>query len=660
MKYIPVINKKVYLLFFSLLIVKVVWSQNNKMVVDSVLQQAGTIYRTDPQKGIALAKNAYDLSLHENLKPLQLACLRMLTNMYWDIPDYPKAITYAEKGVETAKLTGIDSLCGDFLVMKGGLEHSQNNYSTALISYREALPYYQQQQLPQRLANTYLNIGICEMKLSRFETANTYFLKAVIAFDSLNNISDLSAAYNAMGVCFLSLNDPLKSIQYHRLALGARQQLKDATLIAQSYNNIGQAFKNLPKPDSALLYLFKCLAMRSNQKDSSLLVLTLQNIGATYLQMENPARAAPYINRSLNIAAAYNMREATVRGQLDLAKVYLLQQNYQQALTAVEKAERGASDLELPELLVNAYETRYTIYNNQDDYRQALHYYRLKTQLKDSLFTVAQSRAISELEMKYQTAQKEKDIALLNAQNLLQKKIVGQQSISIIALIFGALFLSVLLFLAYRNYRIKHRAAQRIHTLMRELHHRVKNNLQILAGLFAMQINEQSDEHTRSTLRENEMRLMSMNLIHNKLYQNETDTKIAIKEYLNGLMDLLKVSFAGSGNDAIKVHTTIDDILLDADIAVAIGLIVNELVTNSLKYAFGEQGGEIHLELRKTENAKLLLEVKDNGKGMKNASQDRERSFGLKLVYLLVRQLKASLTLQSENGTSYKMNIDLK
>jgi two-component sensor histidine kinase len=188
------------------------------------------------------------------------------------------------------------------------------------------------------------------------------------------------------------------------------------------------------------------------------------------------------------------------------------------------------------------------------------------------------------------------------------------------------------------------------------LHHRVKNNLQVLSGLFTMQMESLDDENIRNTLRENESRLASMNLIHNKLYLDHTITQIEMEEYLTKLLQHIKSSFGG---DNITLKVDAEPIMLEADKAVAIGLIVNELTTNAFKYAFNDSAGEIYLGLKKEEKSKLLLVLSDNGKGLSKTDMKKGLSFGLKLVNLMVRQLGAVMNIDNNNGIAYKFEINI-
>ena len=653
------INSFGCLLLFLLCFVPTAIAQNPSVRIDSLQKKASDVYKHNPQQGIAFAQQAYLLAAKERLPRQELTNINTLTFFYWGIQDFKNARIFSQRGLSVAKANYIDSLAGDFLVLTGAIDHVNNNYNQAIANYQQAVTYYKKNNLQKRIGNAYVNIGICQIRLSRFEAANGYFLQSANIFHQLKDTLDLSATYNSMGACFSSLSELKKSEEYYRKALALRQKIGDKSLTAQSLNNLGFAFTQDNQPDSAIYYLSKCLAMRRNEKDSNILVLTLQNLGNSLKMKGNLKKAEAYITRSLKIAANYNMKEDAARGNLDLANIYLAQKKYKPALTTINLTENAARQLKLPELLMNAYAVKFSIFTQINDYKNALLYDNKKSALKDSLFSIEKSKAISELEIKYQTTQKENDIAALNRQNTLQNKIVKQQKLSIIVLIIAAILLFMFFVIAYNSFRIKNKANQRIQTLMKDLHHRVKNNLQILSGLFTMQIESLSDEQSKAALRENETRLTSMNLIHHKLYHDHSTTQIEMKEYLTKLLQHIKASFGGDKAKNIELKIEISPLMLEADKAVAIGLIVNELATNAFKYAFDEKPGEIYLGIQKSGKSKIVLSLHDNGKGIPHVHKKDEVSFGLKLVNLMTRQLGAQMTFNTDNGTSYKFEINI-
>jgi two-component sensor histidine kinase len=613
----------------------------------------------DAPTGIKLAKQALGKAHQDNNVPVIIKSLNLLAGLYWDLKDYNSSKAYTLNALSAAGKYNIDSLSGDSWLHMGMINYSKGAFKEAVNEYKKAVLIYKQLNKLPDLATSYLNIGVSERKLSHYSEAISYFLLSSGIFGNLKNDEYLSYTFNSIALCYVELNNYPKALEYNKKALKIRRKANDVQSIAQSLNNIGFAFKKDKRADSAIYYLSKCLQMRMHEKDSSILVLTLQNLGSSWKMKGDLKKAQRYIERSQRIAANYKMKEDLARGDADLAEVYIQEKKYAPALAAINTTIITARQLKLSDLLLEAYNIKYNLYNQQGDFKNALLYINKRGDLKDSLFSAAKNKIIDELEIKYQTSQKEKDIAALHLQNSLGQKIVKQQRVSIIVLIIAAFLLLLLFVIAYNSFRIKNKANLRIQTLMRDLHHRVKNNLQILSGLFAMQIENLSDENTKNALRENEARLTSMNLIHNKLYLDNTTTKIEMNDYLTKLLNHIKDSFAGYKQSEVNLRIEVGNIMLEADKAVAIGLIANELATNAFKYAFNEKGGEIHLGLKLIEKSKLLLTLADNGVGLKEESEDKPPSFGLRLVNLMARQLNSTLIVKSNPGVFYQMEINI-
>jgi two-component sensor histidine kinase len=132
-----------------------------------------------------------------------------------------------------------------------------------------------------------------------------------------------------------------------------------------------------------------------------------------------------------------------------------------------------------------------------------------------------------------------------------------------------------------------------------------------------------------------------------------------MEDYLTKLLYHIKDSFDGGANNDISLKIDAEPFMMEADRAVAVGLIVNELATNAFKYAFNGKTGEIHLSLKRHDKTKLLLNFSDNGKGISNAHKENEPSFGLKLVNLMARQLSSKLVAPNKGSTCYTLEIDI-
>jgi PAS domain S-box-containing protein len=194
--------------------------------------------------------------------------------------------------------------------------------------------------------------------------------------------------------------------------------------------------------------------------------------------------------------------------------------------------------------------------------------------------------------------------------------------------------------------------------LLQEIHHRVKNNMTIISSLLKLQASRIKDEGLRGMFRESMSRIKSMALVHEKLYQTGDLANINFNDYLKGLLNNVIMSYE-LGSDGISLITDIENVSLGIDSAIPCGLIINELVSNSLKHAFPEgRKGDISVGLHINDKDIVKLSVSDNGIGMPEVWDfDNTNSLGLSLVNTLVRQLHGKIRLNREKGTEFQLTF---
>ena len=192
--------------------------------------------------------------------------------------------------------------------------------------------------------------------------------------------------------------------------------------------------------------------------------------------------------------------------------------------------------------------------------------------------------------------------------------------------------------------------------LLKEIHHRVKNNMQLISSLLSLQCGYITDEATLLAMRDSKDRIKAMALVHEKLYGSEDLAMVDFHGYAESLVSGLFQSY-GADRTQITPRLEIHNVPVDVDTAVSCGLIINELVSNSLKYAFAPQNdGEILVELCRRNSASLVLKVEDNGRGLPPEVDFREtESLGLQLVCMLVEQLEGEIELDSANGARFQI-----
>jgi len=195
--------------------------------------------------------------------------------------------------------------------------------------------------------------------------------------------------------------------------------------------------------------------------------------------------------------------------------------------------------------------------------------------------------------------------------------------------------------------------------LLKEIHHRVKNNLQIISSLLNLQAGQIDDEHTRSLFRESQQRIRSMAFIHEKLYQTKDIAQIDLGDYIRSLARSLLRSYSLSAGQ-VQLDFELDECKAHIDTALPCGLIVNELVSNALKYAFTDQReGILRIALKRCGPESYRLEISDNGGGFPKGLDYRATdSLGLQLVMTFVEQLEGTIEMEQGEGTRFLITFD--
>ena len=191
-------------------------------------------------------------------------------------------------------------------------------------------------------------------------------------------------------------------------------------------------------------------------------------------------------------------------------------------------------------------------------------------------------------------------------------------------------------------------------TLLKELHRRVKNNLQTVSSLLSLQCRNVTDPKVKQLIKSIQNRVISMAMVHEMLYMRQDLSKIEYKSYVQELGEYLVRSFKGTENN-ITLTVNIPDIKLGIDTAIPLGLLINEIITNALKYGIpDDHPGEIHIEIIRLADS-YRLHIGDNGEGFhEGADIKNTNSLGLKLIHNLVRQLKGTITRNnSKKGANY-------
>ncbi|MEX0274942.1 MAG: sensor histidine kinase [Flavobacteriaceae bacterium] len=239
----------------------------------------------------------------------------------------------------------------------------------------------------------------------------------------------------------------------------------------------------------------------------------------------------------------------------------------------------------------------------------------------------------------------------------------SRNEFALISILFATYFLGIIFgkYMLNAHYRLYSRntdalkKVQQGETMLKEVHHRVKNNLQTVSSLLNLQSRNIEEERIKNILKSSQNRVISMSMVHEMLYMRKDISKIEFRNYVKELTEYLVRSFKGAKNN-ILLHIDVPDITLNVDTAIPLGLLINEIVTNALKYGIkGDEQGQIHIELKKVAKDSFMLNIGDDGIGCPlDKDPKTTKSLGLKLIHNLARQLRGSVVRDTDKkGTHY-------
>lgn len=463
---------------------------------------------------------------------------------------------------------------------------------------------------------------------------------------------------------FLYLEDYDKANRYgeqaHQIARKHNYKLNQK-LLALLRGRIALYNQDYEKADSLMQI---ALAQYKKEKAFKDIFTTYIHLSNSALSQQNTTLCSTYLDSAQN----YNQHALNdyILGKYFLiqSRNHLVKNNYELASRSLDSLQKYLQKSQNIYLKEGYWWTKAELARKRKDYENSLRYFELYHETRDSLLAFKTKGKIYDLESKYQHEEQEKEIELLKTKNeLISVKLrheswekIAMAIVTFISLLF-LVFLAVTYFkVKAKNQLIRKTAAQK-DLLLKEIHHRVKNNLQLISSLLNLQSRYIKDEKARQVSMEGKTRVRAMSLIHQSLYQKDDLINLSIKDYFKKLVkelfDIYHVK-----NDEIIVDYKIEDMDLDVDRVIPLGLIFNELMTNILKYAFqGKENGKVEVKLKKT-NSDLILEVSDNGIGMEEKQIDeRKDSFGFTLIEALLSKWKGQLIIRSQNGTQVQIVI---
>lgn len=320
---------------------------------------------------------------------------------------------------------------------------------------KKALELSQQINYQQGIAASQNTIALANMSQGFYKLAAEYFIEALKIYDALGDEESASNILSNIGVVYYYLEDHKRSLEYHKRALETRLVMQDSQQIAKSLNNLGIAERNLGNQAEALSYYLKALEYKTELGDSLGISSTLNNIGNVYLEQSKYDLALEYFAQSLEIDQLNNRQLGVATSLVNIGDAHMKKGDFKTAEEYLQKAISLAKGINARKTLEIAYNRMSELYKQQKQYREALEWQDKWVVLKDSLSSSEKSRAINDIETRYQTSKIRAENQLLMQKQALQEvQLSKQQTLIIASTIIGVLLL-ILAIVSFRGYSLK-------------------------------------------------------------------------------------------------------------------------------------------------------------------------------------------------------------
>ena len=567
---------------------------------------------------------------------------------YWHTRNLIKALKYTELGLKRTIETDNRLWNGRFEITQGAILLRMEKLDSAQIVLENA----KSKVLAKDLAFLNTQLGYVYERRGQLDKAADYAMESLRLGEEQNDTKAIALAYSDLSNIFYKQAKYDKGLKYgiKSIVLFEERGIIDLDYDFTLYV-VANNYLKLNRHEQALKYFEHSLVIGERYGFYNNLSDVYISLVDLYAYLKNYKKAENAGQNAVKYAELLENGFMLMRSWLSIGKMQNLQGKYKNAIESLLKSLDVATvDFGDEYYLSQAYEALGKAYAGDHNYMEAYKAFSEYDGLKKQIFTAESDHRIALLQTEFEVAQKEDTILL--QRGTIKKQQTNQILTSIITGLL--LFLLILGFVAIKNNRRKNALLQLQNKekefLIKEIHHRVKNNLEVVSSLLSLQSTHIEDKNIKENMQQIQNRIQSMSMIHKNLYQGKNLASIEMGNYFKILGDYVLHSY-GAGQRINMVYE-MKEIELNVDIATPIGLIVNELITNALKYAFpGNIRGTITVGLvQKTDY--LELKVTDNGIGIKNGSSANGTGFGTQLIALLTKQLDGRMVLQQKKGTT--------
>ncbi len=549
--------------------------------------------------------------------------------------------------------------------------HRIGMFDSASYHYKQCIPYFEKINEVRGLAFAENNMGLISQGKGEYGKALFYFQSSLKKKFELNAFASIAGTYNNMGIIKMEQKNYIEAIDLFNKSINLKDSIGDTKTIPSSIGNIGLVHSKMGKYTEAISYFKDAYQMAIEEDVDGENLFNADGLADAYNLNNELDSAEKYADEALERAIESNVQYVLASTYQTLGSIDQKRGNIDKAEDYFIKGLQIAKENELLVFIESSSSALYKFYKEQNNLQKALEYLELNKATNDSLFNADMTEQLTTMELDFSFQQEKDSINFrferekidLNA-DLKRKTLI--QNFTTIGLLIAVIFIIIV----YRFYRLKNRSNQQLSEkndiisnalkekdhLIKEIHHRVKNNLQIVSSLLNIQSKFVNDKEAEKAIQDMQNRVVSMSLVHQNLYTSQSVTHIFTDEYIKSLADSVNKTF-NDLDEPVMFETNIERVKISSNQAVKLGLAINEILTNSFKHAFPDSfEGNPHIKVsvdKKDDSVKLAVE--DNGVGFEKGK--REESYGLRLLKSLTKSMNGILTIDESERTSIILEV---
>jgi two-component sensor histidine kinase len=658
---------------------------NDSIVLYNLLNKSKLAGREQQARAVQWAKNALEFAEKIQHTPSIAFCEAALGTLYYEQKQYEQALQHFETAIPILEKINAEADLAGLYKKTADIYAKQSFYRRAFDYYRLANPLLKKTGQLQLYGESLTATGNLIVNFSIPKNAINFYKRALVIKENLHDMEGVIISNTMISKIYFSDKNYDSALYYNNIILRLAKDNKEATAEAMIQQLVLLTFlKKMDQAEKIKQLVVENAAIQADDTKKIKLLAALVNYS---LMKNDKVSAKKYFDSArLKITGTHNA-ELAISGLGQMAEIHYHNGDYKEAYNTLASMDKYKDNFRneymdrlnveirnAAEASLNEKEIAFLNLNNKLKTEQIskeewkrLSLFR-ENLIKDS--SLANQKLLMnamsyESELRKSQLEKERALSIsLGNENLLKQKLLNDERYNkrrLWLVLGGISILGSIIFIQYKRQRKKNRIISKqsveLEVLNKEIHHRVKNNLQVISSMLDLQTQTVNDPKATAILKEGMQRVQSMAFIHQNLYQGNSVNSVNMQEYIKILSDHLFQTYnirAGK----IRLHTSIEDIQLHTDSAIPLGMILNELISNALKYAFkNRDAGNIWIALKKNQQ-ELLLEVKDDGIGLpKGFHPDQTNSFGYGIIKAFSQKLKARINLDGSSGTDVKIII---